>query len=153
MRQDKENKENNGSYSVKEVTEAMQRLELKTRERLEDQKVQNNYGPSILSFYQSKERDRACFLENHLVTNDLRCKMIDWMIEVLSSYKCSETCFFVALETLDLYFQKTTEPLENKDVHLLGVTVMFIASKYEEVQPISIKTFQKKIAHERFSAQ
>jgi hypothetical protein len=79
--------------------------------------------------------------------------MIDWMIEVLSSYKCSETSFFIALETLDLYLSKETNSLENKDIHLIGVTCMFIASKYEEVQPISIKTFHNKISHQRFSPQ
>ena len=55
-----------------------------------------------------KQRDREItpkdFLENHTVSKKLRAKMIDWMIEVLCSYKCKNQTFFLAVNYLDRYF-------------------------------------------------
>jgi hypothetical protein len=36
-----------------------------------------------------KNEDASEALKNHMITNHLRAKMVDWMIEVLSSYKMS----------------------------------------------------------------
>jgi hypothetical protein len=33
--------------------------------------------------------------------------MVDWMIEVLASYKCTEQTFFLAVRILDLYLART----------------------------------------------
>ena len=72
--------------------------------------------------------------------------MVDWMIEVLASYKCSEQTFFLAVRILDLYLYKTDKytiylfnrVLELSDLHLTGVTSMFIACKYEEIYPMKL---------------
>jgi hypothetical protein len=89
--------------------------------------------------------------KRHEVSLEMRTKMLDWMIEVLSSYKCKESTWFISAEVMDSYLMKEEKELSNKDVHLLGVTCMLIASKYEEVNPISITTFQAKIAHGKLS--
>ena len=90
----------------------------------------------------------------HKVSDKMRGKMIDWMIEVLASYKCKETTWFICVEVMDGYLLKEQErELGNKDMHLIGVTCMFIASKYEEVHPISISTFHSKIAHNKLSCE
>ena len=33
------------------------------------------------------------FLKNHTISKNLRAKMIDWMVEVLCSYKCKNQSF------------------------------------------------------------
>ena len=109
-----------------------------------------------MEFYLKKEEGvvKRMFLANHEVSVELRGKMVDWMIEVMSSYKTSESCFFLAVELLDSYLLKEeTIVVQNKDVHLLGITCMFIAAKYEEVSPISIKTFHSRISHNKFTPQ
>lgn len=57
--------------------------------------------------------------------------MVDWMIEVLSSYKMSEDCFFRSVKYMDLLFRNTSKKLQVGDLHLVGVVSMFTASKYE----------------------
>jgi len=37
-----------------------------------------------------------------------------------------------------------------KDLHLVGVTAMFSASKYEEVQPFKLNVIFDKIARKKF---
>jgi len=65
-----------------------------------------------------------------MITSHLRAKMVDWMIEVLSSYKMGEECFFRSVKYMDEYFKKSTKNLEVSDLHLIGVASMFMASKY-----------------------
>ena len=36
-------------------------------------------------------------------------------------------------------------------MHLMGVTSMYVASKYEDIQPLKIKMVYEKIAHKKLS--
>ena len=92
------------------------------------------------------------YLEKHEITSRLRGKMIDWMVEVLSSYKCSEQTFFCAVHILDSYFRKSERRLKVSELHLSGVVAMWMASKYEEIYPLRLKTLETKIAHNKLSA-
>ena len=79
--------------------------------------------------------------------------MVDWMVEVLCSYKCSDQTFFIAVRVLDFYFVKSERQLEVSDLHLSGVTSMFIAAKYEEIHPMKLQVVHDKIAHKKLSIE
>lgn len=91
------------------------------------------------------------FLEKHSISKMLRAKMIDWMIEVLCSYKCRNQSFFLAQNYLDRYLQLADKSLTSSDLHLYGVAAMFMACKYEEIYPFKMKLVVKKIAHDKLS--
>ena len=55
--------------------------------------------------------------------------MIDWMIEVLSAFKCLPNTFFVSVDIMDNFLIKTTKIIKQDKIHLLGVTAMLLASK------------------------
>jgi hypothetical protein len=76
--------------------------------------------------------------------------MIDWMIEVLSSYKMSEDTFFRSVKLMDCFLKKSRKPQEVKDLHLIGVASMFSACKYEEIYPIKLDTMFDRIARKKF---
>ena len=62
----------------------------------------------------------------------------------------------MAVAILDKYFIASHQygtVLENKDVHPLGVTVLYMASKYEDVYPLHSKIVAEKIAHFAISAE
>ncbi|KAM3130663.1 hypothetical protein pb186bvf_017255 [Paramecium bursaria] len=90
-------------------------------------------------------------LKQHNISQSLRAKMVDWMVEVLCSYKCSDQTFFIAVRILDFYFVKSERQLEVSDLHLSGVTSMFIAAKYEEIHPMKLQVVHDKIAHKKLS--
>ena len=50
---------------------------------------------------------------------------------------------------MDRYFKGKAEAREVADLHLIGVTSMFIASKYEDIYPLKMKMVFEKIAHKK----
>ena len=80
--------------------------------------------------------------------------MVDWMVEVLSAFKCSDQTFFVAVNLLDRYLDALSQEkkqLELHELHITGVACMFMASKYEDVYPLLMKTVFNKIGHKKVS--
>ena len=61
--------------------------------------------------------------------------MVDWMIEVLSIFESSEETLFLSVNIMDLFFWRTSTIFKNENVHLIGVSSMFIASKFLEINP------------------
>lgn len=79
--------------------------------------------------------------------------MVDWMIEVLTNFKCDDQTFFLSVSLLDRYFKGKQETREVSDLHIIGVTTMFIASKYEDIYPLKMKMVYEKIAHKKLSIE
>ena len=77
--------------------------------------------------------------------------MVDWMIEVLTNFKCDDQSFFLAVSILDRYFKSKQERIPISDLHAAGVTSMFISSKYEDIIPLKMKRVYEKIAHKKLS--
>lgn len=90
-------------------------------------------------------------LGKHEVTDSLRSRMIDWMVEVLTNFRCSHQAYFMATSLLDQFFKQTTERIQVKDLHLSGVAAMFIASKYEDIYPLKLSIIHEKIAHKKLA--
>ena len=45
------------------------------------------------------------------------------------------------------------ETREISDLHIIGVTTMFIASKYEDIYPLKMKMVYEKIAHKKLAIE
>ena len=75
------------------------------------------------------------------------------MIEVLSSFSCTTHTFFVAVDIMDRYFEKVVDAKQTKEIHLIGVTCMLIASKLEEIIPFKVKTVVQKMTHDKIAAK
>ena len=109
------------------------------------------------SYYFNKTLDKTIFkipdtlLQNHKITSHIRTKMVDWMVEVLSVFDCMEETFFLSVNIMDIFFQKTKKVFRNEDVHLIGITSMFISSKFQEIYPLSLNNFVRKVAHDMFN--
>lgn len=94
------------------------------------------------------------YLKCHQVNGVYRAKMVDWMVEVLSTFKCADQTFFLAVSLLDRYLNALSQEkkqMELHELHITGVTCMFMASKYEDVYPLLMKTVFNKIGHKKIS--
>ena len=101
------------------------------------------------------EKEKVSFspdcLTNHNIPEKLRSKMIDWIVECLATYKLKNSTFFLSVYLLDKYMATTDRMLAKQDIHLLGITCMFMASKHEEITPMFLTSVQDNIGHGTFS--
>lgn len=113
------------------------------------------YGNDIDTYLRELESHtitKDC-LQGHKITPNLRARMVDWMIEVLTNFRCEDQTFFMAVNLLDRYLKGQQSSQEVADLHLMGVTSMFIASKYEDIQPLKMKMVFEKIAHKKLAVE
>jgi len=118
--------------------------------------VRDDYSNSILQSLLEDEKVNENFLNSHKITERMRTRMVDWMIEVLSNYHCDESTYFEAINLMDRYFKQCDirhQILQPPELHLIGVTSMFIASKYQDIYPLRLKIVKDKIAHNKLSCQ
>ena len=92
-------------------------------------------------------------LETHNISKEYRTKMVDWMVEVTTSFKCTIRTYFLAVAIFDNYLSamQGKKVMENSDVHQVGVGAMYLASKYEDIYPLHSKVVSEKISHGAFS--
>jgi cyclin A len=160
--QDIKPSENDAAAEFRGVEEAKKELCKEERKKdsskfrkIETDRVMNAYAKNWMADMKSKQARSwpKNFLENHRISAGVRAKMIDWMIEVLCSYKCTDMTFFIAVNYMDMYFQRTAVKHELNDLHLIGVASMYVATKYEEICPLRISVMQSKISHGKFSKE
>lgn len=114
--------------------------------------LKREMGKSHLQNLFEEEEEIGEFLEQHKITERMRTRMIDWMIEVLTNYKCDDNSFFLAVNTMDRYFKAMEQmQLQPAELHLIGVTAMFMASKFEDIYPLRLRIVHEKIAHKKLS--
>lgn len=91
------------------------------------------------------------FLTRHPLEPSIRTKMIDWMLEVLNYYKCSDETFFLAVSMLDQFIANAPFLIDNRDIHLLGITCLFVSNKFVDLIQIKMKNLVKKVSFNNFS--
>jgi hypothetical protein len=136
------NKENQPKFSNEEYRRMFSRI------------LKNDMGKSHIQHLFDEEEEIGEFLQNHKISERMRTRMVDWIIEVLTNYKCDDNSFFLACNTMDRYFKAMEDSsLQPAELHLIGVTSMFMASKFEDIYPLRLKIVHEKIAHKKLSMQ
>ena len=85
------------------------------------------------------------YLEWHL-----RGVLVDWLIEVHTRFHLLPETMFLAINIIDRFLSARVVELEK--LQLVGITAMFIASKYEEVLSPHVQNF-KHVADDGFSEE
>ncbi|KAL8800056.1 MAG: hypothetical protein Q9182_005456 [Xanthomendoza sp. 2 TL-2023] len=80
----------------------------------------------------------------------LRGVLVDWLIEVHTRFHLLPETIFLAINIIDRFL--TTRVVELEKLQLVGITAMFIASKYEEVLSPHVQNF-KHVADDGFSEE
>jgi len=92
------------------------------------------YVADIYTYLMEKEKDAVDphYLNNQVEVNEkMRAVLIDWLIEVHRMFKLIPETLFLCVSLIDRYLSMT--PVSRDTLQLVGVTAMFIASKYEEI--------------------
>lgn len=75
------------------------------------------------------------------VTDRMRGILIDWLIGVHHKFKLRSETLFITADLIDRFCGETLVLRSN--FQLLGITALFIASKYEEIYPPELHDFSK----------
>lgn len=81
---------------------------------------------------------------------DLRGILIDWLVEVHTRFHLLPETIFLAVNIIDRFLSTKKVALEK--LQLVGITAMFIASKYEEVLSPHVQNF-KHVADNEFDEE
>lgn len=69
----------------------------------------------------------------------MRAILLNWIIQVHSSFGLTSETLYIATSMIDRYFAR--EPVSKSKIQLIGITALFIASKYEEIYYPEINEF------------
>merc|ERR1711862_1086290 len=65
----------------------------------------------------------------------MRAVLVDWLIQVHQQFNLLQETLYLTIAVLDRFLQVHASKVERKQLQLVGVAAMFIASKYEEMYP------------------
>uniref|UniRef100_A0A4W4F9X8 Cyclin N-terminal domain-containing protein n=2 Tax=Electrophorus electricus TaxID=8005 RepID=A0A4W4F9X8_ELEEL len=102
----------------------------------------SEYVKDIYKYLHQLETDQAVrprYLEGREVTGNMRAILIDWLVQVQIKFRLLQETMYMTVAIIDRFLQD--HPVPKKQLQLVGVTAMFIASKYEEMYPPEIADF------------
>jgi len=104
---------------------------------LSDPQSVEEYAPDIIEgffFQETRSLPRPDYMETQTdITGKMRMILIDWLIEVHLKYRLRPETLHLTVNLVDRYLSK--KQIHKKRLQLVGVVAMFIATKYEEINP------------------
>ena len=68
------------------------------------------------------------------ITSDMRTILIKWLIEVSNRFGCLPETLHMSIQLIDILLVEKGLLFDKKNFQLLGITSLFIASKYNEIE-------------------
>lgn len=107
-----------------------------------DPNLCSEYVKDIYAYLRQLEEEQSVrpkYLQGCEVTGNMRAILIDWLIQVQMKFRLLQETMYMTVSIIDRFMQNSCVP--KKMLQLVGVTAMFIASKYEEMYPPEIGDF------------
>ncbi|XP_064609074.1 G2/mitotic-specific cyclin-A-like [Liolophura sinensis] len=135
--------------SIDEKTESPMVLDTSIEER--DEKADRDaiivgvpeYAADIYAYLREAEtrnRPKAGYMKKQPdITTNMRCILVDWLVEVAEEYKLHRETLFLAVNYIDRFLSHMSV-LRGK-LQLVGAASMFLAAKYEEIYPPDVGEF------------
>ena len=73
------------------------------------------------------------------INDKMRAILVDWLVEVHLKFKLMPETLYLTVNLIDRFLAK--KPVTRKNLQLVGVTAMLIASKYEEIWAPEVRDF------------
>ena len=101
------------------------------------------YAADIFAYYRRVEpccRPDPAYMARQSDVNDrMRAILIDWLVEVHLKFKLLPETLHLTASLVDRYLEAA--PVSRKNLQLVGVTAMLVASKYEEIWAPEVRDF------------
>lgn len=79
--------------------------------------------------------------------------MANWLLEVVEVMNCNASTYFLSIHIMDFFLHKTKSRFNDSDVHLIGITSLYIASKIEDMYPLRMNHIVKDIGKSAHSCE
>ncbi|NWR56327.1 CCNB1 protein, partial [Bucorvus abyssinicus] len=102
----------------------------------------SDYVKDIYKYLKNLEENqpvRPKYLDGQEINGNMRAILIDWLVQVQIKFRLQQETLYMAVAIIDRFLQDNA--VSKKMLQLVGVTAMFIASKYEEMFPPHIGDF------------
>ncbi|XP_053731256.1 G2/mitotic-specific cyclin-B1-like [Synchiropus splendidus] len=102
----------------------------------------SEYVKEIYKYMRQLEEEQSVrpdYLKGQEVTGNMRAILIDWLVQVGMKFRLLQETMYMTVGLIDRFLQE--HPVPKKQLQLVGVTAMFLASKYEEMYPPEIGDF------------
>jgi hypothetical protein len=114
-----------------------------TEQESRDPQLVGDYASDVMNRMRDDEgrfQPRSNYMETQTDINGrMRAILVDWLVEVHMKYKMRWETLFLAISVVDRYL--SVRHISRKNLQLLGVVAMFIAAKYEEIDPPKAQEF------------
>ncbi|KAG1685267.1 hypothetical protein DVH05_009635 [Phytophthora capsici] len=104
------------------------------------------YAEDITKYHLQVEKKRkisGTYMNRQIDINaKMRSILVDWLIDVHYKYGLLPQTLHIAVLLIDRFLEKGVS-VDRQRLQLVGITAMFIASKYEEIYPPEAKDFVK----------
>jgi G2/mitotic-specific cyclin-B, other len=104
------------------------------------------YAEDLTKYHLETEKGRMPSPSYMARQSDLNSKMrailIDWLVDVHLKYNLNPQTLHIAIHLIDRHLEKNLTVIRGR-LQLVGVTALFIASKYEEIYPPEADDFVK----------
>ncbi|XP_078252857.1 G2/mitotic-specific cyclin-B1-like isoform X2 [Rhinoraja longicauda] len=108
----------------------------------DDPMLCSEYVKDIYKYLRQLEMEqpiRPRFLEGKEITGNMRAILIDWLVQVQRKFQLLQETLYMTVAIIDRFLQDS--PVTKRNLQLVGVTAMLVASKYEEMYPPEIGDF------------
>ena len=96
------------------------------------------YQNDILKYFRPKNKVIKQIIQDD-INEKMRQILIDWLIEVHRKFKLQPETLFSTINIIDIFLEK--KQISRNKFQLLGVTSLFISSKFHEIEVPHIKNF------------
>ncbi|PHT24703.1 G2/mitotic-specific cyclin S13-6 [Capsicum baccatum] len=114
----------------------------------------SEYVEDIYSFYKLAESETRVhdYIDSQPeISEKMRAILIDWLIEVHHKFELNPETLYLTINIVDRYL--AVETASRRELQLVGISAMLIASKYEEIWAPEVNDFvcisDKTYSHEQ----
>eukprot|EP00980_Cylindrotheca_fusiformis_P017452 scaffold5439_cov132-Cylindrotheca_fusiformis.AAC.11 len=106
-----------------------------------DPLCKNDYVQEMYRYFSERESStsvRPLYMEQQSNLNEqMRSILVDWLVDVHYSFRLALATLHLTVNLIDRYLE-ISPGVARKDFQLVGITALWIASKYEDIRPIDI---------------
>jgi cyclin B len=76
-----------------------------------------------------------------IINERMRSILVDWLVEIHIGMKCDPATLYLSVQIIDRFLasESPSNKATKKNLQLIGTSAFFIASKYEQIYPVSLR--------------